>query len=150
MSKKNYRCQSCGSSVYLSMIHCDQCGTLLYIDPQRFVCNLAVVTMKTENLPMEKKIYRLQYDMPFNTMEELLKERHRYDGLDQKTQQSLIYGSHLVYLWYRLNNLKKGRLKVGDAAHYVPVGVRWEWLTKHIVYCFATITDFPQYIQIAE
>jgi len=132
MSKKNYRCQSCGSSVYLSMIHCDQCGTLLYIDPQRFVCNLAVVTMKTENLPMEKKIYRLQYDMPFNTMEDLLKQRHR------------------VYLWYRLNNLKKGRLKVGDAAHYVPVGVRWEWLTKHIVYCFATITDFPQYIQIAE
>ena len=51
MPKKNYICNECGAPVYLSMIHCDQCGSVLYIDPHRFVCNLAVVTMKTEKLP---------------------------------------------------------------------------------------------------
>jgi DNA-directed RNA polymerase subunit RPC12/RpoP len=150
MTKKNYNCNECGAPVYLTMIYCDQCGSKLFVDPHRFVCNLAVVSMETENLPFEERSYELNYDTPFNTMEELLKERHLYDDLDKERQESLIYGPHLVYVWYRLGSLKNGLLKVGDAAHYVPVGVRWQRFTKHRVYYFARITNFPEYIKIVD
>lgn len=150
MTKKNYRCEECGAAVYLSMIHCDQCGEPLYLDPHRLVCNLAVVTMETEKLPMPEREYRLQYGTPFNTLEDLLKERHKYDDLGQKQKESLIYGKHLVYVEYRLNSLKKGYLMIKSAYHFVQVGVRWEWFKNYPVYYFVAIKDFPSYIKIVD
>lgn len=150
MTKKNYRCQDCGSAVYLSMIHCDQCGSALYIDPHRFVSNLAVVSWTTENLPLAERKYQLQYETPFNSLEELLKARHRYDSLSQAEQEGLIYGKHLVYVCYRLNSLKNGRLKVFGAYHFTRVGERREWFKKYPVYYFVAIKDFPEFIQIVE
>lgn len=148
MAKKNYECEECGAAVYLSMKHCSECGSRLYIDPQRFVCNLAVVTAKTEKLPREEREYKLQYETPFNEIDELLNARHKYDSLGINEQNSLIYGSHLVYVSYRLNSLKNGRLKVEDAYQFVKVGVRRKWFKNYPVYFFMWNKDFPKYIKI--
>jgi len=99
VTKKNYNCQVCDAPVYLTMIYCDQCGSELYIDPNREVYNLAVVSIKTEELPLEERCYQLQYETPFNAMEELLRERQKYDSRDQQQKKILIYGSHLIYIY---------------------------------------------------
>lgn len=148
MAKKIYHCVECGAAVYLTMRYCDQCGSTLYLKPNRFVCNLAVVTKETENLPIEDRVYTLQYEVPFNNMEKLLADRHRYDSSDRSRQDAVIYGKHLLYIWYRLNSQKDGLLRVADACRYELAGYQWRGLSIKPYYRFVAVRDLPLFIKI--